>query len=423
MTLSYGLWSGYEQIISFHKLEMNKLHISCRICDEKLSHKVVHLSDMPLTDDFIEVSRKEKQEYLSDIRIFFCDKCGICQNPDDFDHESYYQDYQYSAGHSEFTRRFMDLFAATLINEFKEINLRPVESVIEIGSGDGQQLLSFKNAGVEVLLGVEPSEYLAGIARRRGVETVVDLFGSDMAARIVASFDICLSSYTFDHIRRPLDYLKAVRSVLKSDGFLALEIHDFEKIVERTEFCLFEHEHTIYLDRETVKKLLEMSGFNVVLINPLPTDVTRGNSLIVIAKKSSDPHTAITGDYARKKINLDDLQLRIMSTIDRVDEWIRNLPNSSNVVGFGAGGRGIMTLSALSENKRINALLDSNYPTDKFLSPKTRIPIVGPSEWSQYKDSYCIVFSFGYYQEILEALLNAGFNEDKVISLLDFYRP
>ena len=42
---------------------------------------------MPLTDDFISVNNKDRNEYLGDIEIYICSNCKIIQNPNDFDHD------------------------------------------------------------------------------------------------------------------------------------------------------------------------------------------------------------------------------------------------------------------------------------------------------------------------------------------------
>ncbi len=393
----------------------------CRICNSWLNEKIFHILDMPLTDDFVEITKQEKVEYVRDISIYRCSSCGVTQNPDDFDHETYYQDYQYSTGHSEFTKRFMSSYAISTFEAFKKTNGRNARSVLEVGSGDGQQLMAFQPLGGTTLIGIEPSDYLAKIANDQEIRTEINLFGTHMSHLISEPVDVCISSYTFDHVREPLDYLAAAHNLLVDGGILALEIHDFGKIVERTEYCLFEHEHTIYLSEDIVKNLLEQTGFTVLCLNPLPPEDTRGNSLIVIAAKTKHPKLCFTDAEEYKKIKLDDLQSRITSTIDRIDAWIRELPDSSNVVGFGAGGRGVMTIAALTEHKKIKALLDSNYESNKYLTPKTRIPIAGPDSWVQYKDAYCIVFSFGYFNEILEGLIKVGFKEENIISLLTFY--
>lgn len=396
--------------------------LGCRICDTKLSEAVFHLPGMPLTDDFVSVSTPERQEYIHDITIYRCQQCGVVQNPQDFDHETYYQDYQYSTGHSEFTQRFMSAYAAEIFRAFEQANGRRARSVLEIGSGDGQQLARFKPLGAEVLLGVEPSEYLARIASGIGIATEVGLFGSEMVPRLTVPVDVCMSSYTFDHVRDPLDYLRAAHAVLSENGILALEIHDFGKIVDRTEYCLFEHEHTIYLDDERVGAILAASGYSLVSINPLPSSVTRGNSLIVIAKKEGSAESSKVGrSGGRPLAELRDLQRRIDSTIERIDAWIRQLPQGASLVGFGVGGRGVMTVAALSEYRRFSAMLDSNYESNKLLTPKTRIPVLGPDGWRNVNEAFCLVFSFGYFDEITRALLAAGFRRDRVVSLLDFY--
>jgi SAM-dependent methyltransferase len=393
----------------------------CRICGANLKNKIFHMPDMPLTDDFIDIKNQKRLEYIHDINIYICDNCSVVQNPEDFDHEKYYQDYQYSTGHSEFTKNFMNAYAAIAFAAFQENNHRTAESILEVGSGDGQQLVSFKYLGANTLLGVEPSEYLANIAESHGVKTEIDLFGTSIVPRISSPVDICLSSYTFDHVRQPIDYLKAAHTLMVNGGILALEIHDFGKIVERTEYCLFEHEHTIYLNKFNLGKLLEKTGFSILSINPLSEDITRGNSLIAIAKKEEIPKYNFQESPSKDNSIYNNLQSRIISTIERIDNWIRDLPTSTQLVGFGAGGRGIMTIAALSESKKIIALLDSNYESHKYLAPKTRIPIVGPANWAEYKNAHCIIFSFGYYEEIVESLIKTGFRKERIISLLNFY--
>ncbi len=392
----------------------------CRCCQDSLLSPILCLPNMPLTDDFIKIDDLNREEYLSDILIYECQGCGLVQNPADFNHEQYYQDYQYSSGHSIFAKNFMRKYAEVLIKIFKDINKREVGSVIEIGSGDGVQLQQFLDLGVPQVLGVEPSEYLANIAINSGVSSLVDLFGSHIKERVKKQFDICLSSYTLDHVRNPIDYFETSYQLLSSNGIIAFEIHNLEKIIERTEFSLFEHEHTIYLTPDDATRFLERYGFEVLYINPIPSENVRGNSLIVIAKKG-----ALLNKNQKKKrfhnFQLEDLNFRIDRTITNLNEWILSLSNSESLIGFGAGGRGVMTLAALKSYGRFKALFDSNYQSKLFVTPKTRIPIVGQDDWHLYSDSFCLVFSYGYFSEIKAQLMQKGFFAEKIISLADFF--
>jgi SAM-dependent methyltransferase len=391
----------------------------CRICKKNLSSKILTLENIPLTDEFINKEDSIKKEYLKNVDIYNCDNCGIIQNPNNFDYELYYKNYEYSSGHSSFTKNFMVRFADVILKSFKQLNGKSAESILEIGSGNGQQLLQFKLLGAKYLYGIEPSEYLAQISNNFGISTIVEMFGSKIIEKISRTFDICLSSYTFDHMRDPIDYLKAAHRLLNQEGILALEVHDFEKINERTEFCLFEHEHTIYMSSSDICFLLEKSGFSILSVNPIDSVNARANSLIVVAKKNNDTNYNFTRKMERT--NIFSLQDRIISTISKIEKWINSLPKSAQLVGYGAGGRGIITIATLSNYKRIQALFDSNYHSEKYLTPKTRIPIVGKDKWHEYNNAYCIVFSFGYFNEISKDLFMKGFQKSKIISLLDFY--
>jgi SAM-dependent methyltransferase len=399
----------------------NQSPFSCRCCHGKLARPVAYLADMPLTDEFVSISDQGHTEYCRDIQIMQCKTCGIVQNPQDFDHETYYRDYEYSAGHSPFVQRFMSNFASVLIGHFTQVNHRLPLAVLEVGSGDGEQLLCFKHLELERLVGVEPSESLARVAFGKGIETHVGLFGPETVNEIEAGFDICLSSFTLDHVRDPVGYLDAAYGLLVDGGILAFEIHDLEKIVDRSEYCLFEHEHTIYLTSEDARRLVQSRGFEVLSVNPLAVDQVRGNSMILVARKMP----ALPERVAFNSTNLDDNLAQLDSTIvqlkERLAQWIGALPSSARLVGFGAGGRGVMTLAALPNYGRFVALFDSNYASDRFLTPKTRLPIVGPNQWAEYKDAYCLVFSFGYFDEIKGQLAACGFELARVVSLADFF--
>ena len=399
------------------------MKFTCRACGYALLTPVVVLERMPLTDDFITIENPDRKEYLRDIRIFECTNCGLVQNPADFDHEGYYQDYQYSSGHSAFVQTFMRHYAEVVCEAYEQLHHRRPAAVLEIGSGDGAQLKQFKLLSVPRVLGIEPSEFLAQIAIASGIPTQVDLFGAHSINKMAETFDVCLSSYTLDHVRSPIEYLQTAYALLNEGGILTFEVHNLDKIIERTEYCLFEHEHTIYLAPDAAASLIRSQGFEVVSINPLSSSEVRGNSLIVIAKKIA-PRLNI--DTSVKELHnplLQSLNDRIKATVVYLDTWIDSLPTSNDLVGFGAGGRGVMTLAALRNSNRFKALFDSNYHSNQYFTPKTRIPIVGPDGWQRFSDAYCLVFSFGYLDEIKNQLIKKGFSSEKIFSLADFFPP
>lgn len=391
--------------------------VNCRICGKGLDGPVLRLEQMPLTDEFGS-SECKHGGYLADIRIYQCQHCGIVQNPDDFDHDSYYLDYQYSSGHSEHTHRFMAGYAKVVSELFEKNAHHKPQRILEIGSGDGEQLIKFKELACAEVKGIEPSAYLAKIAEQKGVPTEVALFGAGSLAEENGSYDICLSSYTFDHVRSPIEYLKASYDLLNPDGLVAIEVHNLEKIIQRSEYCLFEHEHTVYLTPNCAEKIFNLAGFEVIAIDPLPESVTRANSLIVVGKKRDKKDVRSAGFV--QIAGLDQLRGTIAGLVSRIEAYANALPAGEKLIGFGVGGRGVMTLAALPNHARFSAMLDSNYDGKQLFTPKTGLPIFGPSSFAQWNDANCLVFSYGYFDEIQQALIRAGFKKDKIVSLAAF---
>lgn len=400
---------------------------NCRICGSSLleCNDQLILPDCPLTDEFVNtnVDNTNAMGYVSTIRIIRCNHCNTVQNPFDFNYSSYYTDYEYTSALSLFTKSFMERFAEKCISLFFEHNERYPISVVEPGSGNGEQLKFFKQSGMEVK-GVEPSRILARTAESYGINTDISLFDREYSYTSEDRYDICISSYTLDHCPDPVDYIIAANKILNLHGILAFEIHDLSKIVERAEYCLFEHEHTIYLTLENAKRLVEACGFSVLAVNPIDERSCRANSLILIARKIATcskfntKYYIITNREPRVLSNLINLERRISRLICSVDKWIES--TDELIVGYGAGGRGIMTLAQLRNFDKFRALLDIAYENRNFKTPKTLIPVVGPEYFHLYNDHSVLVFSFGYYDEIREALLLRGFDPSRIKSLKDF---
>ena len=395
----------------------NQSKFKCRFCDHDLDKLIVSLPSMPLTDDFVNLHSLDRKEFLENINIFQCDNCLIIQNPKDFDYSSYYQDYNYSTGHSVLANHFMNNIASYIQNKFTQLYNYTPKSVLEVGSGDGVQLDHFKKNGISTTLGVEPSDYLCQVSTNNDIDVIKSIFDHSLINKLNGQkFDICFSSYTFDHMQSPKEYLQISHKILNDNSILAFEIHDLDKIVSRSEWCLFEHEHTIYLNSKSVKKILNDNGFDLLEINPLSQDITRANSLIVLAQKSksTQPYEIIKQDYSNVQNKIDQVR-------NNIDSFIDTIPANSPLIGFGVGGRGVMTLAFLNNYKRFVTIFDSNYKSNTYLTPKTRILISGINDLPNYQDAYCIVFSFGYIKEISDLLIKNGFDKKKIISLNNFY--
>lgn len=398
----------------------------CRVCGSVLDKEIVKLENMPLTDAFLANTGdniNQHNEFIKDICIHECPNCFFVQNPVNFDFGEYYLDYNYSSGHSIFVQNFMRNYAELTIDLVKN-NLSKNQdiSVLEVGSGDGVQLKEFKSLGATVV-GVEPSDFLAKQAESNGVPTHQALYDDKIFDHIMPeSIDAIISSFTFDHMPDPVEYLKISHNLLRTGGILSFEVHDLNKIISRGEFCLFEHEHTIYLTPEDAKNLVEGLGFECISINPMPETAVRANSLIVYARKVSnnlDSSLQITNKHQDKEFL--NIQSKIESLCKNLDNWIFTKANEKKVIGYGVGGRGVMTIANLKNAHCIAAMMDQNYKSNLLLTPKTHIPIISSADIKDNKNAFYLIFSFGYFDEIKETLIRSGVKEEDIFSLKAFY--
>lgn len=390
---------------------------SCRICGNNRLKTVIHLEQMPFTDEFVS-SNKLGKEFLADIIIAVCEKCACAQNIYDTDMGEYYHDYTYSVQSSGFAIKFMQTLAERVKSDYFPANSNP--SIIEIGSGTGEQLMEFQKLGFRVL-GIEPSEKLSHFANSHGIKTLTAFFDENTTQIVDPDFktvDAIATSYTFDHIPRPVEVLKNIHSILNKNGLLIIEVHNLELIRQRNEFCLFEHEHYTYLNERTITYLLNQNKFKVITFRLLQENEKRANSLLVIAQKTDQLiESKIDIEYEIELLT--SLNSEISKSIARIDNWLED-NRQFKIVAYGAGGRGIMTIAALKNQKYFQYIVDKNPKAENIFAPKSHLPVHSIEMLNERRADKILIFSFGYYNEIVAELSSRfGYSENQFTSILE----
>ena len=162
----------------------------------------------------------------------------------------------FSADYEAWFEQHPEVYAAEV--EAVRRLLPPFEKGIEIGVGSGRFSLPF---GIRE--GIEPSEKMAEIARKKGIKT---LYGVAEALPLAdASYDLALMVTTICFVDDALQSLNEICRILQPDGYVIIGFvdraskigHAYERHRKESRFY---GEATFYTAQE-VRRLLEEAGF------------------------------------------------------------------------------------------------------------------------------------------------------------------
>lgn len=201
-------------------------------------------------------------------RVRLCRRCsGVFLSPhmDAGETASYYR--------REFSRRFRggerpDLQAMVCRNDvagerfaWLQDRLDPCGTYLEIGCGAGNFLEKLAGAGYTAV-GIEPAEGYATCGQERGLAIRVGTFPEVDGP--FEEYDGILLFHVLEHIPEPMEFLEAAVRRLKPDGWLAVEVPDVLKVMEKKlRHRYFHRPHLLDFHRQTLEILLARIGLAV----------------------------------------------------------------------------------------------------------------------------------------------------------------
>jgi hypothetical protein len=114
------------------------------------------------------------------LHVRTCSRCWLAQLPAFVAPDEIFEEYAYFSAFSdswvEHSRTYVEMISERLA-------LTSDSLVVELASNDGYLLQHFLPKGIPVL-GIDPAVNVARAAEERGVETLVDFFGVELAQRL-----------------------------------------------------------------------------------------------------------------------------------------------------------------------------------------------------------------------------------------------
>ena len=249
----------------------------CRSCGREGLEPFLHLGEVALANAFLRSPAEFAGEQRFPLEVALCPGCALVQLADEVDPEVLFRDYLYVTGTSETMAAHFGAYAADVV---AGLGLGPDDLVVEAASNDGSLLAAFRRQGVRVL-GVEPARNVAALARERGIETVAEFFGPELARELRAAHGparAVVGNNVLAHVPDPAGFLRGFAELLAPGGRAIVEVPYLAELVDRLEYDTVYHEHLSYFSVSALLELFERAGLRVARVERHPV---HGGSLRV----------------------------------------------------------------------------------------------------------------------------------------------
>ncbi len=266
------------------------------------------------------------------------------------------------------------------------------------------------------MLGIDPAANVARAAEERGVPTLVEFFGVELAERLAGKgrADLVLGNNVLAQVPDINDFVGGIAILLAPGGTATFEFPHLARLLEGLQYDTIYHEHFSYFSFTSIRAIFAAHGLRVVDVEELPS---HGGSLRVYAAHESGGPRAVarrsrSSLRARRAEGLRDPE-RYRRFAEDVKESKRALLDllielrraGKQVVGYGAPGKGNTLLNYCGiRTDFLDYTVDRNpYKHGRF-TPGTHIPILPPERIAETRPDAVLILPWNLAREIAAQL-------------------
>ena len=389
--------------------------MNCRFCKAPLTHVFIDLNNSPASNSFLTEEELNEPEIFYPLKVFICAKCFLVQvdeykKSDAIFDSNYAYFSSYSTSWLQHAKTYVDMMTERFA--FNENSL-----VIEVASNDGYLLQYFKEKNIPVM-GIEPTANTAEVAMAKGIKTVIEFFGAELADHFARDWnvkaDLLLGNNVLAHVPDIVDFVLGIKLILKENGVVTMEFPHLMQLVDNNQFDTIYHEHFSYLSFHTVKQIFESQGLKMFDVEEIPT---HGGSLRIYATHkenaqqdiSENVNALLQKEYSKGMNTLDyynNFQQKALKVkLDITDFLIKQKRENKKVAAYGAAAKGNTLLNYCGiKNDLIDFVVDANpHKQNKFL-PASHIPVMNEDELKKAKPDFVIILPWNLKTEITAQL-------------------
>ncbi|MFL6156526.1 MAG: methyltransferase domain-containing protein [Marmoricola sp.] len=194
---------------------------NCRACERETLVSVLDLGEQPLSNELLTDAEELPERFPLHLRV--CSECGLGQVGEFVLPERIFgSDYPYLSSTSTSWVAHARGYAEEMTDM---LGLAEGDLVVEIASNDGYLLRGFEESGQKVL-GIEPAQNVAAIARDAGIPTINEFWGLGLAAQVLAQYGhprLIAANNVMAHVPDLNDFVAGLALLCGPDTLITVE--------------------------------------------------------------------------------------------------------------------------------------------------------------------------------------------------------
>jgi len=392
---------------------------TCRSCSFAPLTPVLSLGTTPLANQLLSEDALSRAEARYPLDLAYCPGCSLVQITDIIAPEELFSDYVYFSSFSDAMLAHAKELAVRITRERR---LGAGSRVVEIASNDGYLLQYYKELGIEVL-GIEPAQNIAKVARERGIPTVAEFFGKELARPLSSEgtrASVVHANNVMAHVPDINAFAAGLFTLLADEGMAFIEVPYVREMIAKCEFDTIYHEHVFYFSLTALSALFARHALKVVDVELI---ALHGGSLLLSVTRASagepvGPRVVeMLADEERIGIGrpayYEDFSRQVQGVKDELRRVLGELKaQGAKLAAYGAAAKGSTLLNYANIGvETLDFVVDrSPHKQGKYM-PGIRLPIRAPSALLEQRPDYVVLLTWNFKDEILaqqDAFRKAG---------------
>jgi len=386
-----------------------RTELKCRACHAPGLFPALDLGCLPLANSLLSKDQLTEPEDRFALELYLCRECALVQIGETVPPERLFRNYVYASSFSETMLSHAQELTRRLA---RERGLGAGSTVVEIASNDGYLLQYYKALGIGVL-GIEPAENIAQIAEEtRGIPTVVDFFGPELAARLAGAgqqADVIHAHNVFAHVPDPGSLIEGCRQLLRPDGLVLIEAPYVRELVEKIEFDTIYHEHFSYFSLTAADRIVRARNMIVSDVELVP--IHGGSLRLFITHAGAAPQSPrvidMLEDEAACGLAAPEYFADFASTVKNLQQDLTGLlrtlkDQGHSIAAYGASAKGSTLMNAFGiDGRLIDFVVDRSPLKQGKYTPGNHLPILSPDALMEHRPDDVLLLTWNFADEIL----------------------